>query len=503
MTRPADRLVEVGLAEVVGGRVPPDLAPRVLLAWRVQRSARRRRRHLALAAAVVLVAAGGLLLGRGGRSSGPATPTAVASRALAVLGADGEARTDRRLRAGDRLLLMDEGARLALPDGGRVDLAAASLLVLGARAGGASLDLRAGRARIDVPPTSAVRVRTPLGEVQVPGGARCRIEVPTPAGTSGAAFSALARRWLGGRPHAPSLLVASERGGAVVGTRRVPRGSLLLRLARGAEKQGPDPDAAARTRLRSLLAAAAVGEADVDVSDPRELERLKAASEAQGELRRRIGEDVRARAWLLGHLVALPDAARHRDLRAAFAELLLADPEQLAEAGLEALVEAEPGLLSEDALVRLAQRGSAAALQALHREMAHPPGYGPVIPALLLALRGDDAGRAVLRDACAFGATFPFLPDRVLAAAAGLQLLGDPSPWRAARDRVVRQVERLLDGNDFTRARWLTLRAEYFRRAARGQEIPLGGRDPVGAYVARHVDSIPDAAALRRRLKDL
>ncbi len=505
MSSAEDRMIEVALAEVLGGRAPPDLTGRILDEARLRRTRRVRRRRWAAVAAAAVAVGIGLVLRSRERTTLPVRLTL--DREVSVEGPGGQRRRDVALTAGDRLVVRDATARIALPGGGALFAAPGSVIAIEGPSGRPLPTLRDGSATV-ASGDREERIATPLGEIGLAPNARADVDLPLPPGVDAVSRARRTERALAGTAAPPSLLVGCTRGsGRLVsagGSAPIAAGRLAVAAPGEAPRVGPYPTADLRRALDALLADAGLATDDTDPRTADGRDRLKRAGDALSKIARRVASDPSARLYLVGRLQALPDGERQTDLRRELAGILARDPELLARGLLEQLVTREPALLAAGDLLRLAEGGLGAAEAALEARLRAEGDRGDVTAALFLAVRGSDAGRAVLGAHAAFGEVFPYFPDRVLEGAAGLSALGDDGPWRAAVRRVREEAMARAEAGDLDRARWLATRAGYFAPLARGNATPLADLSArVAAYQRERLDGLRDRDDVQRVFDDL
>lgn len=488
----SERLLEYALWRLHHEPAPSDLAQRVRAAWErgapgpdlgawlaafphagarsedgpfadeaPRRPAPGRRRRRGLAWTLALAGAGAalaLVL----RSGSRAAPLGRLEAPLARRAADarGAARGTWSLARGSLALGSGEpawtGARanaLILAGGGSARLAPATLFALETRPEGVALVLEWGAVVLEAPPASGLELVAPQTRVALAAGARLAAELAwdraTPPPQSPGALEATRERLAAGA--LGRLELRAERGSVqvtVAGERAdlAPGEPLVLALeTRGPRRLEPQALDDLDRELERLARA--------ELVDPPLLER------AFGELvGAALGDDALALELtrrLEPRLAdpALPPASRRR-----LVDLLSLIPGPSADGLARRHFERRPEDFGVDAQIAFAERGQfpfpdeVRAIVEHDDPLAREPWIAAsdrpdaLLPAVLLALRGDGTGAALLRRTADEGGALAPEGWRALVAARALERLAEPEPWRAVRAAAAREIARLADG---------------------------------------------------------
>ncbi|MCU0728297.1 MAG: hypothetical protein MUE73_21330 [Planctomycetes bacterium] len=469
MIDPRERVLEMAIAEELSGRVPPDLALRILIAAR-RGGVRARpgvpagRRLRVVAAALLLAVAAGAAFWLA-----PGRPHATGTAKLRVIAADGAERWDERFAEGEWVVTEDgDGAVVTLRSGADLVLGPRTALHLVRLGRDPALRLAAGRARLSVPAGSRLTVATPGGPLRAGPGAAATVEVLTDPWRPPAEFPetarSLARRE--GESAGPVYL-GVEAGVVEAGSARAGAGESLWIAPGGPAERGTLPPPGVRRRVDELLAAARPGEADLGGEGPELFRALKEAEAAAEELAEYLGADGARWDFAVPRLALLPGAAARSEVRARLLRVLAAEPGRRSDGLLSRALAVVQDSFDPDTVLRLAERGLAPAVDRVAASVAGADAPElRVLPAAFFAFRGDTRGREALLPAEGSEEFLRARPLDWLAAAAGLAALEGPERWGDSMARLREVLTPALDAGQTEYVRWFALAARYFRPAA-------------------------------------
>ncbi len=491
-----DRLIEIGLEEILGGLRPPDL--RGVLGLEEPGTPRGvRRGRLVAAAAVVLVALGALLFFTQAPAERPVLLRA--DRLTTLVDPDGNVRKSSVIRAGDRIVTTE--GELSLPAaGGTIDLRVGSVLEI---RGSDRARLHAGAATVTA--ERAAVLETPLGEAVLDEGTRAEVVLVPHAPVDLAVLPGIARDLPA--PHRVRLEIS--RGAAHWGEGQaalVARSDQSLRVfADGRKRSDPVLNEDRRRHLSSKLESALLSADDLDLQTLRDRDRLAASVESARYVKAMVGDDPRAADHLRFELLArlgspLPDDVRTRLLR-----ILVEDDDPRARAHLLRVIGDAPALVATETLLRLADAGEDRAQRLLRERFASNTATKEValLIALHFAFRDDAIGRELLERAGAV----PFdedEPHRSAAVAAARARLGTPNAWPAYVSALSTWVEAALSSGDISGARVAVRCAAYVAPALSGDAPRVANlAGEVFAFAKRWDVPVETAADVRAALAGL
>jgi hypothetical protein len=332
--------------------------------------------------------------------------------------------------------------------------------------GDGAIELYAGIVRIK----GKTRVRTHLGVVESEAGAVTTVSLPTKDMTANLDL------WIRDEtPRPPQLTVRVTIGRATLDGQPVGAGETVTRgqpKDKGEEpekddqeekKTPPAPPPLADDEKKMLDALLDSGFPDVSRFDPPTRHKiLLDAAAHRRDLRRFLALRPGGWAYLRPKLLKIP-RAHHRS---GVADLLVHDPAPASRHLVREELQDSAAELSVDCLLLLAQEGDPDAAKELARRLDDSAeDLTLVVAAVHFALRGDPRGRNTLQWFVTTSRQTARYPALYVAAAAGLQRIGDETYWGRTPGFIRRATNRHLENRRIGAARRLVACLSYFHDA--------------------------------------